>query len=88
MSERPLWRITAYSMKYRKRIHLFTWRRSPDEGIARAKRDTLDFPHLGELREYKAEPLAVELTDQGQQYVIPGAERDPERGPTQGSLWE
>jgi hypothetical protein len=34
-----------------------------------------------------AEPR-TELTDIGEQYVIPGCERDPSRGPKQGSLWE
>ena len=29
----------------------------------------------------------TELTEAGEQYVIPGAEKDPERGPAQRELW-
>lgn len=30
---------------------------------------------------------ATEPTEQGNQYVIPGCEKDQSRGPAQGSLW-
>ena len=30
----------------------------------------------------------TELTEAGEQYVIPGCERDQARGPKQGKLWD
>ena len=30
----------------------------------------------------------IELTEIGEQYVIPGCERDQARGPKQGKLWD
>lgn len=35
-----------------------------------------------------AAEIATELTPIGEQFVIPGCERDATRGPKQGSLWE
>ena len=42
---------------------------------------------MGRTREQRAAP-AVELTPIGEQYVVPGCERDKARGAAQGGLWD
>lgn len=49
--------IIAYDLRSNDDLHLFVWTRGAEQGIARAKREAVDFGMSEHLVNYRAVPL-------------------------------
>lgn len=56
------YQISAHNEVSGERMDLFVWTRSPEAGIARAKKDAKNFQMDGILSDYRATPLADAAT--------------------------
>jgi len=52
-----MYRITAYSKDFKRRVHIFTWTRDPDSGVRRAERECKRFGLQDRFSDFRAEAL-------------------------------